>query len=107
MAYIPGAGDIVWLQLTPQAGHKPARHRSALVLSPASYNRIGLMLCCPITTRIKGYPFDVALSSDPASMGLSDHVKSLDWRVRKALRKGQAKALELAAVRVRAAALIG
>ena len=58
MPYIPEAGDIVWLDISPQAGHRPA-----IVLSPAAYNRIGLMLCCHLTTKIKSYPFEVLLSS--------------------------------------------
>ena len=87
MAYIPDRGDIVWLNFTPQAGHEQAGHRPALVLSAASYNgKTSLMLCCPITSQIKGYPFEVALPSGLKVQGvvLSDHVKSLDWRARKA-----------------------
>lgn len=107
MAYIPEAGDIVWLQFTPQAGHEQAGHRPALVLTPARYNRFGLMVCCPITTRIKGYPFEVALAGDPPSVVLSDQVKSLDWRARQARRKGKAATPELEAVKARVRALIG
>ena len=91
--YVPDRGDIVWLQFTPQAGHEQAGHRPALVLSPASYNRrSGLMLCCPVTTRIKGYPFEVALGEgqDLAGVVLADQVKSLDWKVRRASKKGRA-----------------
>lgn len=107
MAYVPEAGDIVWLQFTPQAGHEQAGHRPALVLSPARYNRIGLMLCCPMTTRIKGYPFEVAIAGDASSVVLADQVKSLDWKARKARRKGQVSPDELAQVRGKAVALIG
>lgn len=106
-AYIPEAGDVVWLQFTPQAGHEQAGHRPALVLSPASYNRVGLMLCCPMTTSIKGYPFEVAIAGNPSSVVLADQVKSLDWRARKARRKGSVLAGELAEVRGKAIALIG
>lgn len=90
-SYVPDRGDIVWLQFSPQAGHEQAGHRPALVLSPANYNRLsGLMLCCPMTTRKKGYPFEVAISDagEEASVVLADQVKSLDWRVRKAVKKG-------------------
>ncbi|HLH16428.1 MAG TPA: type II toxin-antitoxin system PemK/MazF family toxin [Bryobacteraceae bacterium] len=60
--YVPDAGDIVWLQFTPQAGHEQAGHRPALVLSPAVYNaKTSLMLCCPMTTQAKNYPFEVPL----------------------------------------------
>lgn len=107
MTYIPEAGDIVWLHFTPQAGHEQAGHRPALVLSPAKYNRIGLMLCCPITTRIKGYPFEVAIAGDVDSVVLADQVKSLDWKARSAKRKGRVSPAELTEVRGKAMALIG
>jgi mRNA interferase MazF len=89
---VPQAGDIVWLKFDPQAGHEQAGHRPALVMSPSSYNgKTGLMLCCPISTRIKGYPFEVLAEVDGVSCAvLSDQVKSLDWKVRKARRKGVA-----------------
>jgi mRNA interferase MazF len=106
--YVPDAGDIVWLQFTPQAGHEQAGHRPAVVLSPANYNgKTGLMVCCPMTTQIKGYPFEVAISGKPASVVLADQVKNLDWRARKAIRKGRVKPAELSAIRSKAKALIG
>ena len=85
--YVPDRGDIVWLQFNPQAGHEQAGHRPALVVSPKSYNqKVGLALFCPITSHIKGYPFEVLLPQeiDVTGVILSDQVKSLDWRVRKA-----------------------
>ncbi len=107
-SYVPDAGDIVWLAFNPQAGHEQAGHRPAVVLSPAAYNvRTGLLVCCPTTTRIKGYPFEVPLAGEPASVALADQIKSLDWRARRALRKGAVTAAELAAIRTRAIALIG
>ena len=106
-AYIPEAGDIVWLQFTAQAGHEQTGHRPAVVLSPASYNRIGLLLCCPMTTRIKGYPFEVVIAGSTESAVLADQVKSLDWRARNAQHKGRVSADELSQVRGKAAALIG
>ncbi len=106
-AYVPEAGDIVWLQFDPQAGHEQAGHRPAVVLSPASYNgRAGMIVCCSTTTRIKGYPFEVALAGEPASVVLADQVKSQDWRAREAARKGRVSAAELAEVRAKLAALI-
>ena len=83
----PDRGDIVWIDLDPQAGHEQAGRRPALVLSPKTYNsRVGLALFCPITTRAKGYPFEVGLPDRFAISGvvLSDQVKSLDWRARRA-----------------------
>lgn len=106
--YVPEAGDIVWLQFDPQAGHEQAGHRPALVLSPAAYNgKTGLMLCCPMTTRIKGYPFEVRVAGKREDAALADQVKSLDWVVRRAVRKGKASATELSEVRAKAIALIG
>ena len=107
-ALAPDAGDIVWLNFTPHAGHEQAGHRPALVLSPAAYNdKTGLMICCPLTTRIKSYPFEVPVKGDRPSVVLADQVKSLDWRSRKALRKGRVSASELAEVRAKIRALIG
>ena len=87
--YVPERGDIVWLHFTPQAAHEQAGHRPALVISPRSYNRrVGLALFCPVSSQVKGYPFEVALPPGLKATGaiLSDQVKSLDWRVRKAKR---------------------
>lgn len=87
MAYCPKRGDVVWLSFTPQTGHEQAGHRPALTLSPEAYNRkVGLALFCPITTRTKGYPFEVPLPAGLKTSGvvLSDQVKSLDWQARNA-----------------------
>jgi len=85
-AYVPARGDLIWLQFNPQAGHEQAGHRPAVVISPSSYNRrVGLALCCPVTSQVKGYPFEVRLPQGLGVEGtiLSDQIKSLDWRVRK------------------------
>jgi mRNA interferase MazF len=87
MAYIPESGDIVWITLNPQAGHEQAGRRPALVLSPAAYNmKSGLAILCPITSQVKGYPFEVLIPKGMEIHGaiLSDQVKSLDWKARKA-----------------------
>ena len=106
--YVPEADDIVWLQFDPQAGHEQAGHRPALVVSPAAYNaKTSLMLCCPMTTQIKGYPFEVAIAGVSPSAVLADQVKSLDWVARKARRKGSVTAAELADVRAKLLALVG
>ncbi len=84
---MPGRGDIVWLAFDPQAGHEQAGRRPALVVSPAAYNgKTGLALFCPITSQVKGYPFEISLPPGSAVSGvvLSDQLKSLDWRVRQA-----------------------
>ena len=107
-AYVPEAGDIVWLQFDPQAGHEQAGHRPALVLSPARYNKIrGMMICCPMTSRIKGYPFEVVVSQDPPSAVLSDQIKSLDWKARRASFKGKVSTGVLAEVQAKIKALLG
>ena len=85
--YVPSRGDLVWLEFNPQAGHEQAGRRPALVISPSEYNgRVGLALLCPITSREKGYPFEVGLPSTLPVTGviLADQVKSLDWRARRA-----------------------
>jgi mRNA interferase MazF len=106
--YVPEAGDIVWLNFTPPAGHEQAGHRPALVVSPAAYNgKTSLMICCPMTTQIKGYPFEVQIAGVAPSAVLADQVKNLDWRVRRAKRKGRVSAEELAEVRAKIVALIG
>ena len=106
--YIPDVGDIVWIEFDPQSGHEQAGHRPAVILSPAAYNaKAGLIVCCPTTTKAKGYPFEVALSGRVASVALADQVKSFDWRARRATRKGRATAAELADIRAKLRALIG
>ena len=89
LAYVPDRGDAVWLTFEPHAGHEQAGRRPAVVISPRRYNRLsGLALLCPVTTQIKGYPFEVLLPSGLSIEGavLSDQIRSLDWRARKASR---------------------
>lgn len=85
--WIPDRGDAVWIDMDPQAGHERRGRRPAVVLSPADYNgKVGLVLVCPITSQIKEYPFEVVLPAGSKISGaiLSDQLKSLDWRARKA-----------------------
>ncbi len=84
--YVPDRGDIVWLNFEPQAGREQSGHRPALILSPQSYNKsTGLAIACPITSQVKGYPFEVTVrASKSKGVILSDHVKSIDWRQREA-----------------------
>ena len=106
--YIPEAGDIVWLQLSPHAGHEQAGHRPAVVLSPSLYNgRTDLMLCCPMTTQIKGYPFEVPVVGGEPAVVLADQVKSLDWNARNAQFKGKVTPAVLSEIRQKAMALMG
>lgn len=85
--YIPDRGDLIWITLNPQAGHEQAGRRPALVISPAAYNgKVGLSILCPITHRIKGYPFEVLIPGGLKIAGviLSDQIKNLDWNARNA-----------------------
>lgn len=108
MSYVPEAGDIVWIDFNPQIGREQAGYRPALVLSPSAYNRvIGLMIVCPTTTRVKGYPYEVALAGEPPSVALADHARSMDWRTRRLRYKTRASTAEMEEVRARLAAVIG
>ncbi len=85
--YVPDSGDIVWLSFNPQSGHEQSGRRPALVISPLIYNeKTGLAIFCPITSKVKGYPFEVKIPDNLEITGviLSDQVKSLDWKTRKA-----------------------
>ncbi len=107
--YVPARGDLIWLEFTPQAGHEQAGTRPALVLSPAEYNRkVGLSLVCPITSQVKGYPFEVVLPSGLRISGavLSDQVKSLDWKARRARHAGAVPEAVLQEVTARVLTLV-
>jgi mRNA interferase MazF len=97
----------VWISFDPQTGHEQAGHRPAVVLSPAAYNaKTSLMVCCPMTTRIKNYPFEVVIAGANPSAVLADQVKSIDWRKRRAKHKGAISGAEIAEVRAKIRALI-
>lgn len=107
-AYVPDTGEVVWLAFDPQAGHEQAGLRPALVISPASYNsKTGLMVCCPMSTKIKGHPFEVVTQVDGVDCAvLSDQVKSLDWKVRRAKKKALVSEDVLVHVRAKMKALL-
>jgi mRNA interferase MazF len=105
--YVPDRGDIIWLEFAPQAGHEQSGHRPALVISPKDYNAVtGLALMCPITSKVKGYPFEVILPRENKVSGavLSDQIKSLDWRSRHAkfILKARAEVLDDVLAKLRA-----
>ena len=106
--YVPDSGDVVWLAFNLQAAREQAGHRPALVISPAAYNaKTGLMVCCPMSTKIKGYPFEVVTPVDGLECAvLSDQVKSLDWKVRKAKKKAAVSADVMLHVRAKIKTLL-
>ena len=109
-SYVPNTGDLIWLTFDPQAGREQAGRRPALVLSPAVYNeKTDLALVCPISSRVKGYPFEVSLPEGLAISGvvLSDHLKSLDWKQRKAEFAARVPAEIVSDVLARLAPLLG
>jgi mRNA interferase MazF len=106
---IPRRGDLVWVDFTPQAGHEQAGRGPALILSPETYNRkTGLAIACPITSQAKGYPFEVPLPAELPITGviLSDHVRNIDWRARRAECAGKADEDTIAEVCAKLSALI-
>jgi mRNA interferase MazF len=108
-AYIPDRGDIIWTDFDPQAGREQAGRRPALVLSPQVYQKAaGLMICVPITSKAKGYPFEVPVAGKKiAGVALADHVRNLDWRVRGAVFIECAASTVLDAVQEHVQQLIG
>lgn len=106
--FVPDSGDLIWIDFDLVAGHEQGGHRPAVVMTPFAYsNKVGLLLCVPCTTQVKGYPFEVALSGNRDSFALADQVTSVDWRAWKVVKKGTITQLELADIKARAKALIG
>jgi mRNA interferase MazF len=109
-AFVPEAGDLVWLTFDPQAGREQAGRRPALVLSPRIYNaKSGLALACPVTNQVKGYPFEVAVPAGVGAAGviLADHLKSIDWKARHAALLGRCIDEVMDEVGARLAPLLG
>ncbi len=110
IAFVPDAGDFVWLTFDPQAGREQAGRRPALVLSPKVYNaKSGLALACPVTNQVKGYPFEVAIPAGGGATGviLADHLRGVDWRARQAEPLGRCTDDVMEEVRARLAPLFG
>ena len=108
-AYVPDAGDLVWLTFDPQAGHEQRGRRPALILSPRLYNaKARLALACPITSQVKGYPFEVKLPAAGTITGvvLADHVRNVVWTARHVVFQGKAPGEVLTEVRERLRALL-
>lgn len=109
-AYIPDAGHLVWLTFDPQSGHEQRGRRPALILSPRAYNsKARLAIACPITSQVKGYPFEVALPPGGKISGvvLADQVKNLDWHARRVVFEAKAPVDVVTDVRERLRVLLG
>jgi mRNA interferase MazF len=103
-------GDVVWLSFSTHAGREQAGRRPALVLTPAPFNsHIGLAFVCPVTPRVKGYPFEVAVRGVDGVSGvvLVDQLRSLDWRTRRAEPAGRAPASVMTEVVAKLRPLLG
>ena len=108
--YVPDRGDVISVDFSPQSGREQAGRRPALVLSPAAYNeKVGLCVCCPITSKAKGYPFEVDLQGIQRVTGtvLADQIASIDWQARNASRVSRVPNLVLERVVGKINALIG
>ena len=108
MSFVPDVGDILWMSLSPTSGHEQSGHRPVLTLTPAAYNaKRGLLICCPITSRIGGYPFEVAVDTEGISgVVIADQVKSVDWQARGARLAGRASAEVTLEVRAKLGTLL-
>ncbi len=107
--YAPARGEIVWLQFEAMAGHEQSGRRPAVIISPREYNeKVGLCLCCPVTSQAKGYPFEVDLPAGLEVEGvvLCDQVKSLDWKARHARTIGSLPGRSVKEIQARILALI-
>ena len=106
-SYVPDEGDIIWVDFDPRIGHEQAGFRPAVVLSSGSYNRIlGLLVCCPMTTKTKKYSLEVTIDGSVASVVLADQIRNINWRQRNVRYKGKVTAKELADIREKATTLI-
>lgn len=106
--YTPERGDLVWTDFNPQAGREQSGKRPALVLSPRIYNeKTGLAVMVPITSQIKGYPFEVPIHAKTIKgVALSDHLKNMDWKARGVTFAAKAPAAIIEQVTANIAALI-
>ncbi|QQN61258.1 endoribonuclease MazF [Bradyrhizobium diazoefficiens] len=108
--YCPEAGDVIWIDLDPTVGHEQSGRRPAMVVSPRSYNTVaGLCVICPITSRVRGYPFEAVLPEGASVRGvvLADQPRSISWELRPITPAGRAPDALLLEVRERLAALLG
>ena len=107
-SFVPDVGDVLWMRLSPTSGHEQSGHRPVLTITPVAYNaKRGLLICCPITSRVGGYPFEVAIETDGISgVVIADQVKSVDWQARGAKLAGRASVEVTLEVRAKLGALL-
>ena len=107
-SFVPDVGDVLWMRLSPTSGHEQSGHRPVLTITPVAYNaKRGLLICCPITSRVGGYPFEVAIETDGISgVVIADQVKSVDWQARGARLAGRASVEVTLEVRAKLGALL-
>jgi len=107
--YIPDSGDIIWINFNPTRGHEQAGARPAIVVSRKTYNaKVGLVVVCPITSQIKGYPFEVAIDcKEVKGVVLVDQIRSVDWKERKISRISKASENMMLEIKGKLIAIIG
>jgi mRNA interferase MazF len=106
-ARVPDTGDVIWVDFDPTRGRAQRGQRPALVLSPAAYNRrADLLVCVPLTTAVKGYPFEVEIAGPRGGVALADQLKSIDWRTRRVKIATRASVDEVSEVRAKVRALL-
>ena len=107
-SFVPDVGDVLWMRLSPTSGHEQSGHRPVLTITPVAYNaKRGLLICCPITSRVGGYPFEVAIETEGISgVVIADQVKSVDWQARGARLAGRASVEVTLEVRAKLGALL-
>lgn len=84
--YVPNRNDIIWLDFDPTKGKDIGKYRPALVLSSKQYNKqTGLLICCPISTSIRGTTTEVPVDNlDKPSVVTSSLIQTLSWKDHKA-----------------------
>jgi mRNA interferase MazF len=106
---VPEAGDIVWVNLNPTAGHEQAGKRPVVVVSFKAFNEVSLMCTVvPVTSIRKGYANEVCVMSGKVSgYALIDQVRSLDLVARTYEKKGVVAGVQLAEIRAKLGAILG
>lgn len=107
--YVPERRDVVWMDFEPTRGGEIGKYRPALVLSSRDYNRrTGLLICCPISTSIRGGSTEVPIDNlDQPSVVAANLIQTLAWQERKAEKITAATPEEFRATLVKLLPLLG